>query len=245
MSINLNLLSSGAGASHGWDDWRVTQMHALGTLARSNDGSIFAYAQAGPADLVTGNVLQRALPIPNHLGMAVPAVGLGVNAISVTPLGTGGVANLYAEGYLQVDTAPGNGDRYVVSGHQAITASVPFTVNLEETLRTALSTASKVGLHHNRYKQVIQAAAPITAGPAGVAAAPIPANNYGWILVSGPWPVLIVGTPAVNAPLITSATVPGGVDVLTAGAQVTSAAVGQSMQVGVGGKNNMAWVRLL
>jgi hypothetical protein len=245
MSVNLSIVTGGS-AAHGFDDWRTTQQHSLGTLAKSNDGSIFAYAQAGGADLVVGNVLQRAAPIGAHLAMTPPNVALGATSFTCTPGAAAGAANLYAEGYMQVDTAPGNGDRYVVSGHAAIASGTAFTLNLEEPIRTALTAAgSKIGLHHHRYKAVIQTPTALTAGPAGVAVAPIPANNYGWILVDGPWPVLIVGTPAVTAPLITSATVPGGVDVYTAGAMPTAALIGQSMQVGVGGKNNMAWIRML
>src|SRR5580765_2517555 len=103
---------------YGQDGWTssASQLAALGSRATTKDGRVFHYCQAGVADLVAGNVQQSAAPIPNHLARTTPIVAVGATSFVFTPAGTGGAANLYAEGYLNVDTTPGNGYVYTVSG---------------------------------------------------------------------------------------------------------------------------------
>jgi hypothetical protein len=220
----------------------TTQYHPLGTIGRTSDGRQFRYAQAGASDLVAGELQQGAAPIPNHLANTPPAVAIGAKSFSYTPGATAGAANLYAEGYLQVDTTPGNGYTYVVSGHAAITASTAFTLNLRDPIQVALTTSSRVGLRHNAYKNVIQTPTTITAQVVGVAPCVVTATQYGWLQTKGPCSVLINGTPAVTAPVINGATTAGSVDVWTAAAQPTANYVGHMMQVGVSGKNNFVFL---
>lgn len=244
MSVNLTLLN-GAAAAHGFDAWMSTQQHPLGTLAMGLDGSLFRYCQAGAADLVVGNIVQRAAPIPNHLALTSAAAALGATTTTVTPGATAGAANLYAEGYLIVDTTPGNGDIYKIGGHPAIVASTAFLLTLDEAIRnTAFTTATRYGLHHNRFKNVIQTPTTITAPVVGGVVAPIVAANYGWIKTKGLFAALINGTPAVTAPVINSATTAGAVDVWTAAGQPTSNFLGHMAQVGVSGKNNAIYLSI-
>src|SRR5215471_20226475 len=86
-----------------------TQLFPLGTRAKTRDGRVFRYCQCGSLDTTPGSVYQSALPIPNHLANTPPVVAIGATSFSYTPGATGGAANLYSEGYLQVDTSPGNG----------------------------------------------------------------------------------------------------------------------------------------
>ncbi len=217
-----------------------TQTHELGRRAVTKDGRVFRYAQAGASDLVAGNLEQSAAPIANHLAQTPPAVAIGATSFTFTPGATAGAANLYAEGYLQVDTTPGNGYTYQVAGHPAITASTAFTLTLmpSDPIQVALTTSSRVGLIHNSYKNVIQTPTTITAKVVGVAGYIITATQYGWLQTWGPASVLINGTPAITAPVINGATAAGSVDVWTAAAQPTANLVGHMMQVGVTAKNN-------
>lgn len=223
-----------------------TQKHPLGATVRTADGRVFRYCQAGASDLVAGNLIQSAAPIPNHLALTPSAAALGAKVVTMTPGATAGAANLYAEGYLQVDTTPGNGYVYQVKDHLAITASTAFSVNLmdDDPIQVALTTSSRVGLVHNPYKNVIQTPTTITAAVVGVSPYVITATQYGWLQTWGPASVLINGTPAVTAPVINSATTAGAVDVWTAAAQPTAQMVGKTMQVGVSGKNNFIFLTL-
>ena len=220
----------------------ATQMHPLGTYAETADGRGFRYAQVGATALVAGSLYQGAAPLANHLANTPPAVAIGATSFSYTPGATAGAANLYAEGYLQVDTTPGNGYTYQVSGHAAISASTAFTLYLRDPIQVALTTSSRVGLIPNAHKNVIVAATTLTAKAVGVAPAATTAAYYGWLQTHGPCSVLINGTPAITAPIINGATTAGSVDVWTAAAQPTSNLIGHAMQVGVSTKNNFIFL---
>jgi len=217
-----------------------TQQHALGTVAKTKDGRVFRYGVAGASDTVAGSLYQSAAPLANHLANTPPAVAVGATSFTYTPGNTAGAANLYAEGYLQVDTTPGNGYTYVVDSHAAITASTAFTLNLRTTdpIQIALTTSSRVGLLVNKFKNVIVAPTTLTGRVAGVSPTVITAAQYGWFQTRGIASVLINGTPAVTAPVINSATTAGAFDVWTAAAQPTASLLGYMCQVGVSTKNN-------
>lgn len=222
----------------------VTQAHPLGTRGYTSDGRRFRYSRAGAADLVAGNLIQAAAPVPNHLANTPPVVALGALSFTYTPGATGAAANFYAEGYLQVDTTPGNGYTYQVSGHPAITSSTAFTLTLKDAIQVALTASSRVGLMPNPYRDVIQTPTTITAAVVGVAPIIITAAQYGWLQTWGAASTLINGTPAITAPVINSATTAGAVDVWTAAAQPTANLVGKMLQVGVSGKNNFVFLQI-
>jgi len=224
----------------------ATQYHELGRRAITKDGRVFRYAVAGASDTVAGSVYQSAAPIANHLANTPPAVAAGATSFSYTPAGTGGAANLYAEGYLQVDTTPGNGYTYQVSGHAAITASTAFTLNLmpADAIQVALTTSSRVGLVHNPFKNVIVHPTTATGSVAGVSPAVITTAQYGWLQTWGPASVLINGTPGVGIQVVPSATTAGAVDVAAVAAEINTRTIGHMMQVGVSGKNNFVNLRI-
>ena len=245
MPANIGLLAPSAVSGINIGEYTSDQKHPLGTLGLTRDGRIFRYAQAGASALVVGNILESAAPIPNHLARTPPAVAIGDKSFSFTPGATGGAANLYAEGYLQVDTTPGNGYTYGVSGHPAITASTAFTLTLDEAIReVALTTSSRVGLHHNPYKNVIIGATTVGAPTIGGAVAPITAAYYGWIQTRGPFCALIDGTPGVGIGLQVSNAVAGALEVAAVAAEIDTRRVARMMQVGVDTKNNMVFLEL-
>lgn len=227
-------------------DNNATQQHPLGTWAKKNDGRVFKYCQAGASDLVAGNLLQSAAPIANHLARTAPVVAVGATSFSFTPGATAGAANLYAEGYLQVDTgvANENGYTYGISGHAAITSSTAFTLNLVDPIIIALSASSTVGIVHNWFKNVIQNPTTQTAATAGVATYIISTTKYGWIQTWGPCSVLINGTPGVGVGIVPGATTAGSVDVATVAAEVNTREIGVMMQVGVSTKNNFVMLKI-
>lgn len=220
--------------------------HPLGTAVKTMDGRVFKMAICGATSTVAGSLYQSAAPIANHLAQTAPTVAVGATSFSFTPGATAGAANLYAEGYLQVDTgaASENGYTYSVASHPAITASTAFTLYLNDPIQVALSSSSAIGLVHNPYKNVIVAPTTLTAALAGVAGYIITNAQCGWLQTWGPCSVLINGTPAVTAPVINSATTAGAVDVWTAAAQPTAQLVGKMMQVGVSTKNNFVYLQI-
>jgi hypothetical protein len=225
-----------------------TQLHILGTRGIDRLGRVYRYVKAGASDLVAGNCVQGPAIVANHLANTPPAVALGATSFSYTPGATAGAASLYKDGLMQVDTTPGNGYMYGVADHLAITSATAFTLNLhpDDAVAVALTTSSRVGLHQNPYKGVVQF--PVTTATSilvGVAVSAITAAYFGWIQTWGPAAVLINGTPALGATVVSpSASTAGSVDVITTTNLVTAQIVGTMMQVGVSGKNNAVFLRI-
>lgn len=221
----------------------LVQQHALGSRLALVDGRVYRYAQAGAADLVAGNLLQAAAPITTHLALTSAAAAIGATSTVVTPGATAGAANLYSEGYLGVSDGPGVGLVYRIAGHAAITASVAFTLNLDEPVAVAFTTATRYGLIPNLYKNVIQS--PVTAKTGafvGVAPCVFTAAYYGWIQTWGVVSLLINGTLAATASVQGGVTTAGSVDVWSTLA--TSGLVGEMMQAGVSTKNNFVYLKI-
>lgn len=224
----------------------ATQRHPLGTLAFTRDGRAFRYAKAGASDLVVGNLLQGPAPSANHLALTPAAAAIGDKSVTATLGATAASENEYAEGYLQVDTTPGNGYGYSISGHAAISSSGSgaFALDPSDPIVVALTTSSRVGLHRNPYRGVIQTPTTVTAAVVGAAVAPITAAYFGWIQVAGPCPMLINGTPGVGIGVVVGATTAGSVDVAAVAAEINVRIIGHMMQVGVSTKNNMVNLRI-
>lgn len=236
------------GAAYGQDGFtsQTAQVAGLGSRATTKDGRVFHYASAGGADLIAGNVQQSAAPIANHLARTAPVVAIGATSFTFTPGATVGAANLYAEGYLQVDTTPGTGYTYLVAGHAAIASSTAFTLNLvaSDAIQVALTGSSTVGLVHNPYKNVIINPTTATAPVAGVAGYIITSTQYGWLQTWGPCSTLINGTPGVGIGVVISATTAGAVDVAAVAAEINVRIIGHMMQVGVSTKNNFVNLKI-
>jgi hypothetical protein len=219
----------------------ATPLHRIGTRAIDRSGRVYRYVLAGAADLVAGNCIQGPAIVPNHLANTPPVVAVGATSFTYTPGSTLGTVNQYAGGWLQVDTTPGNGQAYQVDNHAAFATGTAFTLNLNtgDPINTALTASSRVGLIQNPYSGVIQM--PITTATGslvGVAVSIITALQYGWILTYGMAPVLIAGTPALGAAVMSPGTVAGAAVVLTTTNLVVAQLVGNMMQVGVDTKNN-------
>lgn len=216
--------------------------HRVGTRGVDKSGRVYRYVLAGAADLVAGNVVQGPATVANHLANTPPAVAIGASSFTYTPGATAGAASLYENGFMQVDTTPGNGYTYNVDSHLAISSATAFTLNLksDDAVQVALTTSSRVGLLPNPFRGVIQT--PVTTATGlvvGVAVYPITAAQYGWIQTWGIASVLINGTPALGAMVVSpSATTAGAVDVITTTNLVTAQVVGKMAQVGVSTKNN-------
>jgi len=224
----------------------ATPVASLGALAKTRDGRVFRYAKAGVADLIAGNLVQSPAIATAHLGI-VPAVGSPLATQIVATLGAAAAAaGQYAEGYVDVDTAPGNGYLYQVAGHAAVLSGGVITLNLrpEDGLQIGITGTSRVGLCANPFNGVIQCPIALTGVPVGVAGYVIPAGQYGWIQTGGPASVLVNGAPGLGVTVLNGATAPGSVDVMTTTNLVTSTIVGTMLQVGVTGKNNFVFLKM-
>lgn len=214
----------------------ATQAHPLGFLATDGLGRYFRYAKAGGVALVVGNHIQAPAQVTTHDQLTPSAAAVGALAITVTLDATNdATANQYAGGFACIDTTPGLGYAYPISGHPLIAASAAGTFQLGLPIQVALTNVSRVTLVPNRYRGVIQGPITTQTGACvGVAVYPIALAEWGWIGVGGPMPTLIAGTPAVGAWVSVPGSAAGAVVVDPANAAVDC--VGAMMVTGVDGK---------
>ena len=150
-----------------------------------------------------------------------------------------------AEGYALIDTTPSLGVQYPISGHQAVLSSGVITAQLpaDSKVQIALTSSSRVSLQRSPYAGVIQApATTLTGAVVGVAVYAVTAAQYGWIQTRGPAGVLITGTPAVGAAVVSPSGTAGAAAVDPADAAVTI--IGSMMVTGVSGKVQAVMLRL-
>ena len=222
----------------------ASALAGLGSIAVDSRGRFYRYVMAGAAPLVPGNVLQSPAQVALHAQL-VPTVVQGVGSKTiVATLGAAAAAeNAYAEGLATIDTTPGEGYGYGISGHLAVLSGGVITINLraDDPLQAALTTASRVTLTPHPCRGVIQSPAAATGAAVGVAVYPIGAGKFGWAGVLGDFPMLLEGTPAVGASLSVPGTVPGAA-VINSG---TLPIIGRALVTGVTGKIFPVAVNLL
>ena len=189
----------------------ATQLHALGTIARDGAGRIFRYCLSGVTQTV-GNTLQAAAQVADHQNLT-PTVttygAVGDTVIVATLAGTAvAAANLYADGFVQIDTTPGLGYSYRVIQHAAVLGGGVITLTLDPSgpIQVALTASSRVSLVQNPYKYVIQSPTTASGAIVGVSIFPITNGEYGWIQTGGVAGVLTAGSIAVGQAVAYSAT---------------------------------------
>ena len=181
----------------------------LGQVGTTDDGRVYKYARAGAVDLAPGKINTPAAAVANHVNLTAVATPAGSFSTSFTLGATAATADQYAEGYLNVNVAPGQGQLLKVSGNTAAALSTAITVNLTEPVLVAFTTSSKVSLYKNEYDSVIISAAAAALMTAGVANIAVTAAYYGWLQVGGYCSVLSDGIITKNAGAIVSASVNG------------------------------------
>lgn len=216
----------------------ATARHGLGDRMVTVDGRVFRYAQAGASALVAGNLLQAPAQITTHQQLTPTAAALGALSITVTLGATAATANQYAGGWAIIDTTPGLGYAYPISGHAAADASAAVELHLTVPIQVALTTASRVSLQANPYAGVIANPTTMTSAAVGVAPFPIAASEYGWIQRGGAAGVLIEGTPGEGLPVGPNGTTAGAVGtvVTTTTTAIPAPIVGTMLVQGVDGK---------
>lgn len=212
----------------------ATAVHGVGQEGRDGKGRKYRYVKAGAVALVAGNVVQAPAQNTGHDQLTPSAASVGDTTITVTPDSGSITANQYAGGYAMIDTTPGEGYSYRIASHPAWTSgTLVLTLDPSDSIKVALTTASRVTLVPHPYTGVIQA--PVTTATnvaVGVAIYPIAISEYGWVQTSGPCPTLINGTPAVGAMVVATGSTAGAAAIASSTLQV----IGQMMVTGVNGK---------
>lgn len=177
-----------------------TTQATVGSYMETADGRGFRYTKVGATATVAGKVYQsKALDATNDQpsgGHAVAAAAIGDTAIVTTATLTV-TANEFQGGYIAVVVTPGEGYTYKIASHLAATTAV-VTMNLEDPIKIALTTASRVIWVANPYNGVVLEPGTPTGRIVGVAPTIITAAYFGWLQTKGVASVLFTGTGAAG-----------------------------------------------
>lgn len=209
--------------------------HNLGEKVAVADGRVFRFAKAGGSNISLGKLQLAPAPKTNHHNVAVAsAAALGATQVTVTLGATAATANEYAEGYLFITDAAGEGGSYKISGHPAAESAASLTVTLfDPIVATALTTSSEATLIHNNYNGVVEGTSS-TQLPVGIPLVSISSGDYGWLQTRGHVPALADENLTLGAWLTAGTSTAGAVEELDdVTAPVTDIAIGWATVAGV------------
>ena len=178
----------------------LTQLFPLGSRLLYGN-SVYAYGRLAAAAVTAGKCVTHAASIAHHFDLTPTAgVAAGETAISVETAGTDITLNQYANGYLYVNDAAGEGQMLRIKSNPAHdhSADPSIVITCYDDLATAITTSSRITLIPDpRSGQIVQAAT-TTGATLGVTVVDMAASAYGWFSVSGPATVLTSGTLVVG-----------------------------------------------
>ena len=178
----------------------LTQLFPLGSRLLYGN-SVYAYGRLAAAAATAGKCVTHAGSIAHHFDLTPTAgVAAGETAISVETAGTDITLNQYANGYLYVNDAAGEGQMLRIKSNPAHdhSADPSIVITCYDDLATAITTSSRITLIPDpRSGQIVQAAT-TTGATLGVTVVDMAASAYGWFTVSGPATVLTSGTLVVG-----------------------------------------------
>ena len=213
---------------YGWEKVTTTsQKHKLGTRMQIADRE-FVYA-------FTGEAITTGLLAKSHTGTDAEQRNLAVLAQSAggTTITLSGTLTItedeYKDGWIVLTNAAEEGHMYRIKSNTAVTsaANCVVTIDEEDGLVTAITTATKVGLHMNPYKDVeVHDYNGVDASPLGWTCVDIADDAYGWLCVKGFTAALMDGTPGAGVPLIASDAVDGAVEIYNEDGTANLAIVG-------------------
>ena len=195
----------------------------VGTRMILPAGRVFRYAFSNGA-VGAGKGVQSSIALANQDTALVPAAAaVGDKSVTLTfgtSPNTDVTADQYANGYLLVNDVDGEGHVYRIKGKGAhvaadVSASPAVEIFLQDgdTIATALTTSSEVGLVANPYQDVIiTPAGAQTARCVGYTACEVADNTYFWVQTWGEAAVFADGTLVIFRPIRVSDGVAGAVE---------------------------------
>lgn len=194
-----------------------SQQEQIGAVGVTEDGRVYRYAKAGATGLVAGNIQINADLVANHTNRPVAAsVAAGSNKVTITLGATGATANQYADGYLTVNDATGEGITYAIEGNDAADSAGTLTVYLKEPVVVALTTSSEVTCKLNNWSGVVISIADQADMCVGVPNVVVTANYFGWLQTRGECAVLADEAVAKGLALTIGSSTVGAVEALDA-----------------------------
>lgn len=195
----------------------------LGTRAVTPDGRVFRWALAGAVAIEAGHLVQTAAEVGGSIHVngltVVNTTVTGVTTITVTMATTPTVANQYADGFLTVDTSPGQAMYKVKSNTAADSgANAEFTLYESDEIKNPLTSGTTlVGFRRNPYTSVIIMPTTVTGAPIGVTPINVAIGGYFWLQTWGECLVNIDAAPLAGRRLIFTGDSAGNLDIQSTG----------------------------
>lgn len=189
------------------------KQHRLGAIGYTRDGRVYRYAQAGASTLAPGKMNVAATVNSDATNKTIARTyDAGVMQVVFDAGGTL-VADAYAEGYLTINDATGEGISYAVKGNTAVTGAGEVTVDLEEPTATALTIdVSEASLTKNPWDDIVISVTDQLDMAVGVANVSLTTLYYGWVQTRGVCSVLADETLPVGSNLVVGSGVAGAVE---------------------------------
>ena len=178
----------------------LTQLFPLGSRLLYGN-TVYSYGRLAAVAVTAGKCVTHAASIAHHFDLTPTAgVAAGETAISVETAGTDITLNQYANGYLYVNDAAGEGQMLRIKSNPAHdhSADPSIVITCYDDLATAITTSSRITLIPDPRSALIGQAATTTGATMGVTVVDMAASAYGWFAVSGPATVLTSGTLVVG-----------------------------------------------
>ena len=178
----------------------ASQLFPLGSKLLYGN-TTYRYCKMAATAVTAGKCVTHAASIAHHFDLAPTAdVAAGETAISVETAGTDITLNQYANGYLYVNDAAGEGQMLRIKSNPAHdhSSDPSIVITCYDDLATAITTSSRVTLIPDPRSGLIGQAATTTGATLGVTVVDMAASAYGWFAVSGPATVLTSGTLVVG-----------------------------------------------
>lgn len=191
----------------------TTKQHRLGAIGITRDGRVYRYAQAGGATLAPGKINVAATVNSDATNKTIARTyDAGVSTVVFDAGGTL-VADAYAEGYLTINDATGEGNSYAVKGHTGVTGAGEIIVDLEEPTATALTIdVSEASLTKNPWDDVVVSIADQLDMAIGIANVSLTTLYYGWIQTRGVCSALADESYAIGQNLTIGSSVVGALE---------------------------------
>ena len=178
--------------------------YRLGQQLILGGGKKFRFALNGGSTLTIGQAIGSAAIIATDIGLTAAAAAVGARSITFTHGAATVVLNYFAEGQIVNSVTPGLADTYDIASHAALTSGGADTVYLQpgQSVRTALTTSTRVDLSASPYASVVVVAATILQTPVGIAITALTSGQWGWLQTAGPCGVICTGTMTIGSPAV-------------------------------------------
>lgn len=218
------------------------QQHVLGSRAELLDGRIFRAAKNGASALTKGNLLQGPANVANHINQVIgDAAVSGALTVNIDLGATALTENQYADGFMVMNDAAGEGIAYAVAGHPAaVLSATSVSVSLKEPINSALTADTSQYSLHAIWRGVVQSPTTATNIIVGVADFAVTANYYFWTQTRGVASVLQEASSAstvIRGGVVGSDTTAGAVE-NTANGVTTHMEIAQALVANVDEEHN-------